>query len=227
MFDYLLVILESIDWSQIVLGLILAALSALTLWARKRRKEIAKWWVARRERREAHEALPQAVATMAKSVETLLQSNVRTTTQFGEISSKLDTHTTTLDNQNKMLADISAMSHGQMELDSVARFICDEMGRNRYVNTAYARMLRCGRDELDAYGYQRFFLRRDNERYLSGFFDAAKQHRTYEAETIVTRSDDTKFLARVRIVPHPEDVPPATHWNGMVVFIREIPTDGP
>lgn len=53
----------------------------------------------------------------------------------------LDAHTKTLDDQNRVLGNISAMIHGEMELDSTPRFICDNDGRNLNVGTtAYARL---------------------------------------------------------------------------------------
>lgn len=220
--DYAWLVIQSLDWSSIVLGLIVAGLTAAGVWARKRRKNIARWWAARRERAEAMRHLPTRVLDISRNVQSLADSNGRTALQFAAIHDSLKEQTSTLEVQNKMLADISAMAHGQMELDSVARFVCDEFGRNRYVNTAYARLVGCGRDELDGFGYQRFITQALNPGYMEGFHDAAAHHRTYDAECTLQRPDGTRFVARVRVVPHPEDVPPATHWNGMIVFLRDL-----
>lgn len=220
--DYAWLVIQSLDWSSIVLGLIVAGLTAAGVWARKRRKYIAAWWVARRERAEAMRHLPTRVLDISRNVQSLADSNGRTALRFAAIHDSLKEQTSTLEGQNKMLADISAMAHGQMELDSVARFVCDEFGKNRYVNTAYARLVGCGRDELDGFGYQRFVTHALNPGYMDGFYDAAGHHRTYDAECTIQRPDGTRFVAKVRIVPHPEDVPPATHWNGMIVFLRDL-----
>lgn len=220
--DYAWLVIQSLDWSSIVLGLIVAGLTAAGVWARKRRKNIARWWAARRERAEAMRHLPTRVLDISRNVQSLADSNGRTALQFAAIHDSLKEQTSTLEGQNKMLADISAMAHGQMELDSVARFVCDEFGRNRYVNTAYARMIGCGRDELNGFGYHRFIPAALNPGYMEGFHDAAAHHRTYDAECTIQRPDGTRFVAKVRVVPHPEDVPPATHWNGMIAFLRDL-----
>ena len=222
MFEYFTLVLQSLDWSAIVLGLILAAISWAALKLRKRRKNIKKWFEQRREHSEAIRALPGHVADMTKNIQMLTDNNGRTTLQFTSINEQLHKHGNILQSQNLMLADISAMSHGQMELDSTARFICDNNGWNRYVNTAYARMVGCGRDELDGFGYQRFFPPALNQGYMEGFMAAAAHHRAYETECVVVRPDGTRFSAKVRIVPHPEDVPPATHWNGLIRFTKEL-----
>lgn len=224
--EYMWLVIQSLDWSSIVLGLILAAVSGLAIFVRKRRKRIAAWWKARREHRRAVRQLPMSLMEARDNFKTLVESNMRTTLQFTAIDEQLKGQTHTLENQNVMLADITAMAHGRMELDSKPLFVCDNTGRNRYVNTAYARMVGCGRDELTGYGYYRFIPNSLNPTYLTGFATAALQHRTFEEEIIMVRPDGTKFAARVRIVPHPEDLPPATHWNGRLDFMHEVPDDG-
>lgn len=223
--EYMWLVIQSLDWSSITLGLILAGISALALFIRKRRKRIAAWWKARQEHSAALRQLPMSLMEARDNFRTLVESNTRTTLQFTAIDEQLKGQTSTLQSQNVMLADITAMAHGRMELDSKPLFVCDNTGRNRYVNTAYARMVGCGRDELTGYGYYRFIPTSLNPTYLTGFAAAALQHRTFEEVLIMVRPDGTKFAARVRIVPHPQDVPPATHWNGMLVFLHEVTDD--
>lgn len=218
-------IIQSLDWSSIVLGLILAAISGIAIFIRKRRKRIAAWWKARQEHAHAVRQLPMSLMEARDNFRTLVESNTRTTLQFTAIDEQLKSQTSTLESQNLMLADITAMAHGRMELDSNPLFVCDNAGRNRYVNTAYARLLGCGRDELSGYGYQRFIPADLNPTYLADFANASVQHRTFEAMIIMVRPNGTKFSARVRVVPHPEDLPPATHWNGMLVYLHEVPND--
>ena len=223
--EYMWLVIQSLDWSSITLGLILAGISALALYIRKRRKRIKAWWAERRAHSAALRQLPMSLMEARDNFRTLVESNARTTLQFTNIDEQLKSQTATLHSQNVMLADITAMAHGRMELDSKPLFVCDNTGRNRYVNTAYARMVGCGRDELTGYGYYRFIPTALNPTYLTGFATAALQHRTFEEVLIMVRPDGTKFAARVRIVPHPEDVPPATHWNGMLVFLHEVEED--
>ena len=223
--EYMWLVIQSLDWSSITLGLILAGISALALYIRKRRKRIAAWWKARQEHRRAVRQLPMSLMEARDNFKTLVDSNMRTTLQFTAIDEQLKGQTTTLESQNVMLADITAMAHGRMELDTKPLFVCDNTGRNRYVNTAYARMVGCGRDELTGFGYYRFIPNSLNPTYLTGFATAALQHRTFEEVLIMVRPDGTKFACRIRIVPHPEDVPPATHWNGTLDFMHEVEED--
>lgn len=216
-------IIQSLDWSSIVLGLILAAISGIAIFVRKRRKHIKAWLEARKERAKHIREMPMNLAEATRSFQTLVEANGRTTMQFTTINEQLSLQAVTLESQNRVLADISAMGYGQMELDLVPRFVCDEQGRNRYVNTAYARLVGVGRDELDSFGYQRFISPTLNPGYMAGFHEASAQHRAYESEATIQRPNGTRCLVKIRVVPHPEDVPPATHWNGMLVYLREMP----
>jgi len=137
----------------------------------------------------------------------------------------LDSHTKTLDDQNRVLSNISAMIHGEMELDPTPRFICDSDGRNLNVNTAYARLVGCGRDELMGFGYQRFLPNGANPELIADFNTAAEQHRSFERAVRIHRPDGTEVHANIRIVPHPEHEPPAHYWVGVVTAARRN-TDG-
>ena len=218
-------LIYSLNWTDIVIWGLSGLAGLGGLYLRSRRKAIAQWWADRRERAEALRSLPQRFVGIAENVEKLAQSNVRTTTQFQAIDEKLDRQSRVMTSHTTMLADISALAHGQMELDSTPRFVCDNAGGNRFVNTAYARLIGCGRDELDGFGYRRFITPSDNPGFIQAFAQSSASHVTFDSEVKFTRVNGTKFIARVRVVPHPEDVPPATHWNGMVTHIREAPDE--
>ena len=117
------------------------------------------------------------------------------------------------------------MIHGEMELDPTPRFICDSDGRNLNVNTAYARLVGCGRDELMGFGYQPFIPNELNPGYTTDFNSATEQHRSFERAVRIRRPDGSELLAQVRIVPHPENEPPAHYWVGVVTAVRRG-TDG-
>lgn len=178
-------------------------------------------WAAHKQAREERKNVPATVARIAESVETLKESDDRRTAQYTAIRAKLEEHTATMNAQNVALGDIASMAYGQMEQDPTPRFVCDNEGSNRLVNTAYARLLHCGRDELMQFKYQRFIPERLNPGYMTGFYECSKQHRTYETEVVFQRPDGSMCLVRVRLVPHPEEAPPATHWNGTARFLRE------
>lgn len=190
-------------------------------WLITRTERFQAWWAIRKADALERKEMPSAISKIASSIEALTQSDERRTGQFTAINVKLDEHTATLQAQNVALGDIASMAYGQMEQDPMPRFVCANDGSNRLVNTAYARMMQCGRDELMGFGYQRFVPEKLNAGYMAAFHDAAKHHRTFEEEAVFCRPDGSMFMARIRCVPHPEDAPPATHWNGTVRFLRE------
>ena len=208
---------QSLDATQIFLTVVGSA-GAVLLWMKRRYLSFAAWRKVREERRAVINDLPMRVSGFAE-----LLSGVSERTD--RALSVLDAQTKTLDDQNRVLGNISAMIHGEMELDPTPRFICDNDGRNLNVNTAYARLVGCGRDELMGFGYQRFIPSNINPGYVAEFDSAAKQHRSLERSLRILRPDGTEVLANVRIVPHPENEPPAHYWVGVVTAARRN-TDG-
>ena len=208
---------QSLDATQIFLTVVGGA-GAAFLWMKSRYLSFSAWRKAREERRAVINDLPMRVSGFAE-----LLSGVSERTD--RALSVLDAHTKTLEDQNRVLGNISAMIHGEMELDPTPRFICDSDGRNLNVNTAYARLVGCGRDELLGFGYQRFIPSITNPGYAADFDSAARQHRSFERSLRILRPDGTEVLASVRIVPHPENEPPAHYWVGVVTAARRN-TDG-
>lgn len=202
-------LLQSLDATQIFLAAV-GSVGAVFLWMKRRYLSIAEWRRMREARRMAFNELPDRVSGFAE-----LLSGV--SARSDRALSILDAHTKTLENQNRVLSNISAMIHGEMELDPTPRFICDNDGRNLNVNTAYARLVGCGRDELLNFGYQRFVPADLNPTYIDGFEDAVEQHRSIDGTIKIRRPDGTIITASVRIVPHPENDPPAQYWVGIIV----------
>ena len=201
--------LQSLDTTQIFLTVVGSA-GAAFLWMKRRYVTFGEWRKMREARRLAFNELPARVSDFAKLLDGVREQSDRTL-------DVLDSHTKTFDDQNRVLANISAMIHGEMELDPTPRFICDGEGRNLNVNTAYARRVGCGRDELLNFGYQRFVPADLNPTYVDEFEDAVAQHRSVEDTIKIRRPDGTVITTSVRIVPHPENDPPAHYWIGIVV----------
>ena len=200
---------QSLDVTQIFLAAV-GGIGAAFLWMKRRYITFRGWRKAREARRLAFNELPARVSDFAKLLDGVREQSDRTL-------DVLDSHTKTFDAQNRVLANISAMIHGEMELDPTPRFICDGEGRNLNVNTAYARLVGCGRDELMNFGYQRFVPADLNPTYVDEFEDAVAQHRSVEGTIKIRRPDGTVITTSVRIVPHPENDPPAHYWIGIVV----------
>lgn len=203
---------QSIDATQVFLAVV-GGSGAAFLYVKRRYLSFAAWRKARDERRAVISDLPMRVSGFAE-----LLSGVSERTD--RALSVLDAQTKTLADQNRVLSNISAMIHGEMELDPTPRFICDSDGRNLNVNTAYARLVGCGRDELMGFGYQRFILNEINPGYIADFDSAAEQHRSFERSVRIRRPNGTEIIANVRIVPHPEHEPPAHYWVGVVTDAR-------
>jgi PAS domain S-box-containing protein len=201
--------LQSLDVTQIFLAAV-GGVGAVFLWMKRRYLSFANWRKVREERRAALNELPMRVSGFAE-----LLSGVSERTD--RALAVLNAHTETLADQNRVLGNISAMIHGEMELDPTPRFICDNDGRNLNVNTAYARLVGCGRDELLNFGYQRFIPADLNPVYMDGYEEAVRQHRSFESTIKIRRPDGTVITTNVRIVPHPENGPPAHYWVGVVV----------
>ncbi len=210
-------LIQSLDATQIFLAAV-GGIGAAFLWMKRRYISFSGWRKAREARRLAFNDLPDRVSDFAK-----LLDGVRE--QSGRTLDVLDLHTKTLDDQNRVLGNISAMIHGEMELDPTPRFICDNDGRNLNVNTAYARLVGCGRDELLNFGYQRFIPTDLNPTHADEFEYAVAQHRSVEGTIKIRRPDGTTITASVRIVPHPENEPPAHYWVGVVIAARRNTDD--
>lgn len=208
---------QSIDVTQIFLAAV-GGIGAAFLWMKRRYISFSGWRKMRAARRLAFNELPERVSDFAKMLDGVREQSDRTL-------DVLDSHTKTLDDQNRILDSISAMVHGDMELNPTPRFIRDNNGRNLNVNTAYARLLGCGRDELLGFGYQRFITDDLNPGYADDFANAVKHHRSIERAVRIRRPDGTELLAQVRIVPHPENKPPSQYWIGVITTARRNPND--
>lgn len=204
--------LQSIDLTQIIIAAA-GGLGGAALWAQKRYKWFTTVVAARRARRKTLEELPSRMNAMSSLLESVVSQGVKTV-------GLLEEHSKTLDDQNRVLGTISAMVHGEMELDPTPRFICGDDGGNLNVNTAYARLVGCGRDELLGFGYQRFATAALNPGYKAGFTEATLQHRSFESLVFFRRPDGKVVEAQVRIVPHPEHEPPAHYWVGIIILAR-------
>ena len=212
MIEKLSAALQSIDLTQIILAAA-GGLGGLALWGRKRLRTVVEWRKRRTARRKAVRELPERVADIAEALAAMSERGQK-------MLDMLSSHSQTLQDQNKVLGTISAMVHGEMELDPTPRFICGDDGGNLNVNTAYARLVGCGRDELFGFGYQRFATAALNPGYKAGFTEATLQHRSFESLVFFRRPDGKVVEAQVRIVPHPEHEPPAHYWVGIIILAR-------
>lgn len=189
-------------------------------WIAFKRKSIANW----HRQRKAHKAMQRSMwetwPTVVNSVADAPERAVRMTTQFQaltlqmqQMDSRLDTR---MDAQDAALNEILAMNHGQFELSGQATFVCDNAGRNTLVNSAYARLLGVGRDDLMEFRYKRFIGSDDLAAYWPKFQSASDEHREFDSALWFTGNNGKRVHVCIRMVPHPRQQGPATHWVGTV-----------
>lgn len=191
---------EAIKWG------VPAGLAGIAGWLALRRARLVAW---RRRRRDTQRALE----AMAEGFPSLVM-------RLGEAHDLGAEVREGLSELNAGMADVLALVYGMFEMSAGPQFVCDSTGRNVMVNTAYAQMLRAGRDDLMDYRYKRFLAGPDIKAYMDRFLEASAEHREFEDEIHFCCADGTLFKARVRMVPHPRLKGPATHWFGTVTALE-------
>lgn len=198
---------EAIKWAVPALGGLF--LTVVTV----KHRAIMDWRRTREARNQSLDALLATWPTVMRQIGEANESAGRTTEQFTALHGRLDT-------QDQALADLLALNYGSFELSPAATFVCDNAGRNLMVNSAYARLLHTGRDELMDFGYRRFIKSSEVAAYLARFKGAAEEHREFECDLCMVRADGSEVRARVRMVPHPRNKGPATHWIGTLLPVE-------
>lgn len=176
-------------------------------------RAIMDWRRTREARNKSLDALLATWPTVVQEISETKAGAGKSTEQFKALHARLD-------NQDQALADLLALNYGSFELSPTATFVCDNAGRNMMVNSAYARLLHTGRDELMDYGYRRFIKSSEVAAYLARFKGAAEEHREFECDLCMVRADGSEVRARVRMVPHPRNKGPATHWIGTLMPVE-------
>lgn len=189
------------------------------------RSRTANWWRSVKARKSATEAMvdswPSIVEGMGRYTEQFKALN----DGLGALSVQIKTGHAgfdgRLDKQDQSLATILANTWAEMRLSPLARFVCDNDGKNLDVNPAYADMLRTDERQLQGFGYKNFF--REPE-FHAAFSMAAREHRIFDETTTVTRGDGTRFIARVAVRPFPDDPSKGDPWRwyGVVTMVEEL-----
>ncbi len=210
-------------WKEL-LAAIGVALSGIlvTQWTLRTRR-IAEWRRKRQAIAASREAMFQTWPTVQKSLDDLGAQFKDAGVERGRITREFAALNERLDKQDVALAQIKAMQWGQMALDPQMRFVCTSDGRNELVNSAYAKELRVGEDELLGYGYKNRIAPEDEGPYIAKWERAAREHRPFEDTVTFIRGDGSRFVGHVRLEPYPRDIRigPATHWFGVVTKVKE------
>lgn len=198
---------------QAVIWAVPASLALLAGWAAVKRKRIAEWRAARKADREGLRAMvdgyPEDRAMMAALSDAV-----------GRITGQVRTANVTLAEQNKVLGTLQARSHSDFEASQAPKFECDSDGRNEAVNAAYAALLGVEKDELLGFRWRSFIPADALAPYLARFKSAADDHRRFDDEITMRKSNGTLIRVRVHMLPFPPDVGPATHWVGVLSEVK-------
>lgn len=194
---------EAIKWAVPAAGGLFLTLVTI------KHRAIMDWRRTREARNKSLDALLATWPTVVQQISEAGESAGRTTEQFAALHGRLDS-------QDQALGDLLALNYGQFELSPAATFVCDNSGRNLMVNSAYARLLHTGREELLEFGYRRFILSTEVAAYLARFKVAAEEHREFECDVCLVRADGSLVKVHIRMVPHPRQKGPATHWIGTI-----------
>lgn len=191
---------EAIKWAIPALGTAFLALVTV------KHRAIMNWRRTREARNSALDALLSTWPSVVKQIGDTTESNVRITREFAAV--------------HEALGDLLALNYGHFEHNATAMFVRDNSGRNLMVNSSYARLLHTGRDELMDYGYRRFIKPSEAAGFLGRFKVAAEEHREFECDVCLVKSNGDEIKVHVRMVPHPRQHGPATHWIGTVVPVE-------
>lgn len=189
------------------------AVLAVIAWAAEARR-------TRKDRREKWDAMLADHPTTRDEIAQLGQwkdsMNLRMSTQDSVLKRIAD-------QQDEMVAQLWAARRFDMQ----AKFQCDHTGRNMQVNDFYARTMRVGERELLDHDWKNYIDPEELPQYERDAQKAFREHRRFERTVRMRRGDNTRFLARVRIEPYPEDsedILEGRHavWFGSVTLLEEL-----
>lgn len=175
----------------------------------------------RREQRNQQREFWAWAPTLREVTETTSEKVGRMTGAISAVEERLKAQDDVLREHSEALADTLAMTQGEFESSPVARFICDEDGRNIAVNSAYCALVGMSRDDMLGNRWRRVIHPDDLDRHLERFGDAREGHYEMEDNPRVVPPGRPAFRAHVHMIPHPRKIGPALRWHGTVVPVLE------
>lgn len=176
------------------------------------RTRIKQW---RAERKEYAEGLRAMVADHPEGRAALAALGDSVGRLTGQIRC-LDSRTA---GQDKVLATLLAMTLGEFEASTVAKFVCDSEGRNINANGAYCSLLDVDREDLLEFSWRSLVRPEQLEAWVAQFAGAQRDHRKNEGEIEMRHSSGRWIRLRVHMLPFPPDEGPATHWVGILTEV--------
>lgn len=205
---------EAVKWG------VPCVMAGLLAWVGVKRQKLLAWNRRRIARRRAVTAMAHTWPTQVKAIADAVSRDNNMTERFDSLNELIGALSQRLDGMSESLAGLLAIKAGQFELEAEAMFVCDANGCNTMVNTAYARAVGVGRDDLMGFGYKRFIAPADLDDYWPRFKAASDDQHELDAPLWITRPNGERVRARVRMIPHPRKTGPATHWVGLLMMER-------
>lgn len=209
MIDFLL----TLNWSQIIVALIVTFGGTLMVWYRAKMKTWAGAW---KRVFVGLQAIPE------------LQADVRGIRYFvspnggGSLmdsAKRMEEAISTLSERLEMLTQ-TVWAENDTD-DSVARFHCGVGGENTYVNQTYARWVGVGKSELLGWNFLNVIHPQDVEHVRIHWDQCRREHRQYRMTHRVVTSGGSIITMAVTATPIPEGGV-AKRWIG---FARKVPND--
>jgi PAS domain S-box-containing protein len=205
-------LLQQLNWSEIVVMLIMSAGGAALVWYRKRLTEWKRFWSGVLDGLRSIPELKADVRGIRYYVApngggSMMDSMKRTEAAVGAFTEQVDIIVRTMSIEN--------------DSDDIGRFHCDSTGRNTYINQTYARWLAVGKAELMGWDFINFIHPDDAVRVRAHWDICRAEHRQYHSQHRMVASTGKTIEVDVSATPIP-DAAPAKRWVGT---LRRIDND--
>lgn len=200
-------ILEQLNWTEIVMTLLLTVGGAVAVWYRKK---LSEWGVFWRDVMDGLRSIPSLNADVRgiryfvspNGGGSLMDSARRTETAVQQLTEQVDLVVQTMWAEND--SD-----------DEVGRFHTNAAGENTYVNQIFARWLGVGKVELLGWNYINFIHPDDAEQVRLQWSRCRLEHRQYRNTHRMVSSDGEVIQVSMVAMPIPEG-PMVKRWIGSV-----------
>lgn len=200
-------LLMQLDWTQIVLAVLAAVGGTLAVWYRKRLAVWRKFWRGVLEGLRSVPDLTNDVKGIRYYVSPNGGGSLMDSVRRIEVNVQAQTEQLDLAIQT-MWAENDAD-------DEVARFHCNGVGENTYVNQLYARWLSVGKPELLGWNFLNFVHPDDIDRVRKHWEQCRVEHRQYRIRHRMVTTGGAVLTVDVIATPIPEG-PPIKRWIGSI-----------
>lgn len=207
-------IVQRLDWTQIVIFLLAAVGTALSV---RYRAKIAAWRVLWRDVLDGLRQIPDMKADL-KGIRFYVAPNGGGSLMDAVARTELSV--CELKEQVELVVQTMWVEHDSD--DAIGRFHCNEAGENTYVNQVYARWLGVGKNELLGWGFLNFIHPDDVDRVRKYWDLCRAERRQYRIRHKLKAADDDVIDVEVMATPIPEQGA-AKRWIGSIRKVDHAP----